>query len=192
AAASGSVDHWHAFARDSPLGILADLDGTLIPFASSPDEAVVTGPVAALLGALAALPDVSVAIVSGRTRESLEHALRDTPGLWLAAEYGGWLRAEGAWHASPAAGSTDPGALDALAGAFERIAAQYAKAWVERKTWSVCRHYRDVRRRERVGLYVQANAAFGAFAEDHPGFERIEAPRAFEVAVVRLRKGAAV
>jgi trehalose 6-phosphate synthase len=192
APASGSVDHWNAFARDSPLAILADLDGTLIPFASSPDEAVVEPSVAAVLQALSALPDVSVAIVSGRTRGSLEHALREAPGLWLAAEYGGWLRAEGAWRASPASAPPDLRALDALTDAFERIAAQYARAWVERKTWSVCLHYRDVRRRERMGLYVQANVAFHAFAADHPGFERVEAPRAFEAAMTRQRKGAAI
>src|SRR5262245_31459881 len=32
-------DHWLALARWTPLAIVTDLDGTLIPFASTPDEA---------------------------------------------------------------------------------------------------------------------------------------------------------
>ena len=163
-----------------------------IPFAPSPDQAVLGEALIALLQALAVLPGVSVAVVSGRTRESLEGAFRDAPRIWLAAEYGGWLRAEGAWHAPLAGVAPDPGELDALALAFSQIAAQYEHAWVERKTWAVCLHYRGVRRRERMGLLVQANAAFAAHVADHPGYEHIEAPKAFEVASTRLRKGVAI
>ena len=32
-------EHWTAIARHTPLGVLCDLDGTLVPFASSPEEA---------------------------------------------------------------------------------------------------------------------------------------------------------
>jgi trehalose-phosphatase len=176
---SGSADPWRAVARHSPLAILSDLDGTLVPFANRPDDTVVGADLLGLLDALAALPGVSLAIVSGRTRESLDDLFRDAPGIWLAAENGGWHRAEGAWYASLATTAPDAAALDPLTAAFERIAAQYDKAWVERKTWSVCLHYRNVRRRERTGVLVQANAAFEAFAASHPGYGRVEASQAF-------------
>src|SRR5690242_6345149 len=55
---------WMAIARHSPLGILCDLDGTLVPFASSPEEARPDADAIKLVTDLASLPGLSVAIVS--------------------------------------------------------------------------------------------------------------------------------
>ncbi len=171
----------------TPLAILTDLDGTLIPFAARPDEARPDAALVALLSRLAALPGLSLAVVSGRQKESLEGLFADAPGIWMVAEHGGWLRGQGAWQAPV---PTEPGALDVLAWEFERIAAQYKRAWVERKSWSVILHTRGVWHRERTGLLVQANAAFEAFRGT--GYERLESDLAFEIRLARINKSVAV
>src|SRR5262249_10919038 len=142
-----------------------------------------------LLRELARSDGVSVAMVSGRTRESMEALFVEAPGVWLVAEHGGWLRGDGAWQSTIPA---EPGALDALAADFEEIAAAYKKAWVEQKTWSVCLHYRGVRPRERTGILVQANAAFDARTRGRPGYEKLEGAGTLEVRPTAARKSAAV
>src|SRR5262245_5916459 len=93
------LKHWRSVVCQTPLGILSDLDGTLIPFALTPEEAKVGPAVISVLRDLAALPGVRVATVSGRLRDSLEAMTADVPGLFLVAEHGGWARATGAWQA---------------------------------------------------------------------------------------------
>ncbi len=178
---------WLAVARHTPVAILTDLDGTLIPFAPTPEEARPAPALVDLLGRLAALPGLSLAVVSGRPKESLEGFFRDAPGVWLVAEHGGWLRGMGAWQAPVPA---EPEALDELTADLERIAAQYPRAWVEKKTWSVCLHTRGVRHREKVGLLVQAAAAFEA--RHRSGYERLEGAETFELRLARVSKAAAV
>src|SRR5947209_7700832 len=88
---------WMAIARHTPLGILCDLDGTLVPFASSPDEARPDEPAVQLVTDLATLPGVTVAIVSGRPKDWLESFF---PGdqVFLVAEHGALRRGAGAWE----------------------------------------------------------------------------------------------
>src|SRR5437667_10551776 len=107
------LEHWRSFVCHTPLGILTDLDGTLIPFGMTPEEAKVEPAVAALLRDLAALPGVQVAAVSGRLRDSLESMLANVPGIFLVAEHGGWARAKGARQAMPQGAS---GAVDDVVG----------------------------------------------------------------------------
>ncbi len=49
------TEHWMTIARHTPLGILCDLDGTLVPFASSPEEARPDREAITLIEELAAL-----------------------------------------------------------------------------------------------------------------------------------------
>ncbi|MEZ4295973.1 MAG: trehalose-phosphatase [Polyangiaceae bacterium] len=184
-----SVEHWEALARHSPLGILLDLDGTLIPFAERPDDARPSPEQLDLLSGMARDPGLAVAMVSGRPRASMERLFGAAPGVWLVAEHGGWLRGDGAWTATIGA---SPIALDALAVAFERVAARHPRAWVERKTWSVCLHYRGVPQRERVALLVEANAAFEETLGGRPGLDWLEGAATLEVRPASIRKSAAI
>jgi trehalose 6-phosphate synthase/phosphatase len=77
-----------------PLVLLLDYDGTLVPFAQTPDLARPDPEAVALLGALAARPDTEVHVVSGRSRETLEQWLGDLP-IHLHAEHGLWSRPAG-------------------------------------------------------------------------------------------------
>ena len=83
------------------LVLLLDYDGTLVPFARTPDLAQPDPELLALLRRLAARPRTEVHVVSGRTRASLERWLGALP-VGLHAEHGYWSRGpDGAWTAAP-------------------------------------------------------------------------------------------
>ena len=90
-----------ARARAAPhLGLLLDYDGTLVPFAPTPDLAAPDPELVALLRRLAARPGTEVDVVSGRKRDTLDRWLGGLP-IALHAEHGLWSRpAGGAWHAA--------------------------------------------------------------------------------------------
>ena len=79
--------------------LLLDYDGTLVPFASTPDLAAPDAEVRRLLTALSERPGTRVHILSGRTRETLERWLGALP-IGLHAEHGFWsrLRPTSSWE----------------------------------------------------------------------------------------------
>jgi trehalose 6-phosphate synthase len=182
------LDHWLSVARYTPLAILADLDGTLIPFAATPEEARPDPELLELLASLAALPGLRVVIVSGRPHAVLEHYFPD-PSLWLVAEHGAWCRGEGAWQPTI---DLDVRPVHALADQLEAIAKDHPGARVEQKTWSAALHYRQVRPHERASLAVEASVAIDAFLAVHPRFERIDGNHVIEVRPSSARKSVAV
>src|SRR5690606_39127130 len=118
------VEHWMALARHTPLGILCDLDGTLVPFASSPEDARPDPEAVGLVERLAELQGVSVAIVSGRPKDWLEQFFV-TPHVFLVAEHGAQRRGAGAWEL---VGDLDPSPLADLAEDLERLARRHEGA----------------------------------------------------------------
>jgi trehalose 6-phosphate synthase/phosphatase len=89
-------------ARAPHLVLLLDYDGTLVPFAPTPDEAAPDAALRELLCALAARARTDVHVVSGRERKSLERWLGGLP-LALHAEHGfAWRpREAGSWTTLP-------------------------------------------------------------------------------------------
>ncbi|HEY9401820.1 MAG TPA: bifunctional alpha,alpha-trehalose-phosphate synthase (UDP-forming)/trehalose-phosphatase [Pyrinomonadaceae bacterium] len=81
-----------AFQEATGRRLLLDYDGTLVPYANRPQDAVPPAELAELLAALAADPATSVTVVSGRSRHDLERWFGNVKGLWLAAEHGAILR----------------------------------------------------------------------------------------------------
>ena len=128
----GMLAHWLSLARHTPLGVICDLDGTLLPFVATPSESRLSPGLAELLSGLAALPGLSLAIVSGRPREDLERLLAPVPGAWLVAEHGGWHRRAGAWEAAV---DRPPEDVEPLAARLQHLAAAVPGALVERKTY---------------------------------------------------------
>jgi trehalose 6-phosphate synthase len=183
------LEHWRSLACHTPLGILTDLDGTLIPFALTPDEARVDPERIALLRDLAALPGVTVAVVSGRARDSLDRLLSAVPEISLVAEHGGWKRAKGAWQAIA---ELAPVEFEGMARGLEAIAGRHAGALVERKTWSVTLHHRRVRPSEKAEILIEAATLVDTWLSTHPGFERLDGVEVVEIRPVRLRKSSAV
>ena len=169
--------------------MLADLDGTLIPFADRPEQARVPEELAGFLQSLAASPGIQVAVVSGRPREALERFFPTAPALWLVAEHGGWRRADGAWsEAVPG----EPRDLADLAAELDAIAVRVKGAHVERKTWSISLHYRQVGRRDLGGFLVEASEAVERWLAGHPAFERLDGSQIVEIRSARIRKSLAV
>lgn len=75
-----------------------DYDGTLVPLARTPDQAVPDRTLQALLGELADDPRNEMTIVSGRTRAFLQRHFGDLR-LNLVAEHGAWMkRRDGIWR----------------------------------------------------------------------------------------------
>jgi trehalose 6-phosphate synthase/phosphatase len=96
-----------ARARAAPrLALLLDFDGTLVPFAATPDLAAPDAALLALLRRLAARPGTSVDIVSGRKRDTLERWLGALP-IGLHAEHGLWSRPPGGSWAVADVGPTE-------------------------------------------------------------------------------------
>ncbi|MFZ5471731.1 MAG: bifunctional alpha,alpha-trehalose-phosphate synthase (UDP-forming)/trehalose-phosphatase [Myxococcota bacterium] len=120
--------------------LLLDYDGTLVPFADTPDQAVPNDQLLQLLAALAALPRTEVHVVSGRDRETLEDWLGHLP-VGIHAEHGFWSRPPGRseWVQAPV-GSTEwrRPALSIL----NDWAARTPGALVEEKSVGLAWHYR--------------------------------------------------
>jgi trehalose 6-phosphate synthase/phosphatase len=81
-----------AFQQAAGRRLLLDYDGTLVPYANRPQDAVPPAGLPALLATLAADPATLITVVSGRSRRDLESWFGDVKGLWLAAEHGAILR----------------------------------------------------------------------------------------------------
>ncbi len=71
-----------------PALIGLDRDGTLVPYAERPDEAVVDEPLRQLLKDLSAIGDTFVAVVSARSLTQLKIDFGDIDNIILAGNYG--------------------------------------------------------------------------------------------------------
>jgi len=182
------VEHWMAIARHTPLGILCDLDGTLVPFASAPEEARPDHDAVSLIEDLAALPGVVVAIVSGRPAEWLERFF-PTPSIRLVAEHGAMRRGAGAWENVL---NLDPTPLAALAEELVTLAARHPGSVIERKGTTVALHYRNVRRGRRGELIVEAYGIIDRFLTRQPAYERLEGILVTEIRPASVKKSSAV
>lgn len=181
-------EYWQSVARYTPLAILTDLDGTLIPFAPTPEDASPDAELLELLRSLTALPGLHVIVVSGRPHGVLERYFSD-PSVWLVAEHGAWCRGLGAWQSTI---DLDPKPIVELSDRLEVIAKGCPGARVERKTWSCAVHYRQMRPHIRAAFSVEIAAVIDEFLEHHPAFERIDGNQVIEVRAAAARKSFAV
>jgi trehalose 6-phosphate synthase len=181
-------EEWLELVTHRPLGILTDLDGTLLPFAATPDEARPSPNLLHLIEELSALPGVTLAIVSGRPRVWFEHTLPATSAL-IVAEHGAWRRGRGGWEALI---SLDPQAIDSLAAELGRVVESYPGALLERKTWALALHYRNVSERDKMGLLVQATAVVDPWLSANRDFDDLAGTEVLEVRPRAARKDNAV
>ncbi len=70
-----------------PLVVMLDVDGTLAPIAPRPEDAVVPPETRRLVAALAALPDVRVALVSGRAATDARRMV-GVANVWVIGNHG--------------------------------------------------------------------------------------------------------
>jgi alpha,alpha-trehalose-phosphate synthase [UDP-forming]/trehalose-phosphatase len=177
---------WLERARRDRLAVLLDLDGTLIPFAPTVEEAELDAPAVRLLDALAQA-GVQVAIVSGRPRSNVESLRQRLPHAWFTAEHGVWRSTGEDWTGPREQGSE----LDSLQDALAPFASTPG-ARLERKTLSLCVHWRNVAEEHRENLIAAVELLCDEWLESQPDYERLEGVAMLEVRRQTANKGAAV
>jgi trehalose 6-phosphate synthase/phosphatase len=130
------TEEYHRSARRL---LILDYDGTLVPFASSPELAKPTTESLRVLRSLANDPRNELLLASGRDRASLDQWFSGMP-IGLAAEHGAWIRERnGDWKVQQFSG---PEWKRKLFPILEMYADRVSGAFVEEKEFSLVWHYR--------------------------------------------------
>jgi trehalose 6-phosphate synthase/phosphatase len=121
--------------------LLLDYDGTLIGFAPRPELAIPTPDLLDLLARLSANPRNRVVVISGRRKSDLESWFAPAvPGIWLAAEHGGFLRGPGGeWTPLHSDGGDWKQRVRPV---FEHFVERTPGSLIEEKELSLTWHYR--------------------------------------------------
>jgi len=179
---------WQHLASAASIIAAVDLDGTLLPFAPTPQEAVVDGATAELIDAVAATPGVTLGIISGRPRELVADLATRFPKVAFAAEHGVWRFASGVWESA-----LDPvPQLDEIERALTGLAKRYPGALIERKTCSVCLHWRRVNEPHHARIAAAAEVIVDEWLETQPSLERLPGVEMLEVRHRAAHKGSAL
>jgi trehalose 6-phosphate phosphatase len=123
------------------IHIASDYDGTLIPIAEHPDQVSMAERTRAVLHRLSGLPDVRLAVLSGRRLEDLEREFNGGR-IFLAGAGGLESRDEnGRKQVHLPADSTLP---EPLRQSLDTWCQRFPGSWVEDKRFSYALHYRAV------------------------------------------------
>ena len=129
------------YLRSKTRLIFLDYDGTLVPFAATPEAAKPNAELLSLLTALAQDDANEVVIISGRNKESLGEFFKDT-NIGLVAEHGAWIRDKtGNWTI---AGNFNTDWKEIVKPILNRYKTRTPGALVEEKDFSLVWHYRKV------------------------------------------------
>jgi trehalose 6-phosphate synthase/phosphatase len=123
------------------LAILLDYDGTLVPIARTPNQAVPDQALLRLLASLAERPNTMVHIVSGRAQDLLEDWFGMLP-ITVWAEHGVWVRPFGGrvWAAASEIG--DCAWIADVRTIMQDFVSATPGAFIEEKAASIAWHYR--------------------------------------------------
>jgi trehalose 6-phosphate phosphatase len=175
-----------AIASRTPLVLLLDIDGTLAPIAPTPQDAGVPEGTKQVLRRLVVLPDVHIALVTGRrTDDAL--AMVGVHEVWVVGTHGAELLAPDGRHETDPLVAAHEGAVARAARALERDLAPIPGALVEDKRWSVVAHTRLASRGDVATVERIARAA-----ADREGLRVTVGKEVFELrAPVDVDKGTA-
>ncbi len=120
--------------------LLLDYDGTLRPFAATPQQAIPSAGLIKLIRNLAAQTGTTLCIVSGRPRVTLEDWFGHLPVV-LAAEHGAFIKNEGDWVQQQATMHDQKKLIIPL---LQHYADRTPGARIEEKDFAVVWHYRGV------------------------------------------------
>jgi trehalose-phosphatase len=175
-----------AFAAQPKVLVAVDFDGTLSPFVLDPMQArALPGGVEALRRA-AALPGVSVAVVSGRDLATLETITGIGPGdgITLIGSHGAQLDLDDSDELDPDAAAR----LIAVTSELAAIRSRYPQVRLEHKASAVALHTRGVD----SSIATAATAAAREVADRHPGVHIMPGKNVVELTVLEANKGTAV
>lgn len=177
----------------STLLVATDFDGVLAPFESDPMDVTPVPGAMDTLRALAALPHVHVAVVSGRDLETLRTltGLRPDEEIVLIGSHGAESSSSAVREAMEAAAVTpdDEVTLAELRSDIETLVKEsHPEAGIEYKSAAVVVHVRGVPRE--IGDAAIADAR--RVALDHPGVKVLKGKSVLELSVSHADKGSAV
>ena len=124
-----------------PLVIMLDVDGTLAPIAPRPEDATVPIETRRAIGALAVMPDVHIALVSGRSAQDARRIV-GLDRLWCIGNHGCELINHGGELTLDPQVEPYRGAVAQAARRLESLAAPIAGVRVEDKGPTLSVHYR--------------------------------------------------
>jgi trehalose 6-phosphate phosphatase len=171
-------------AREPHLLVACDYDGTLAPIVDVPAEARPRRESVAALRALAALPDTSVAVISGRSLHDLAALSRLPEEIHLVGSHGTEFDVGFARALAPEALAL----RDRVTEELHAIAAPKPGVLVEHKPAGVALHYRQASEEDGAA----ALAAVREGPAQLPGVHAREGKRVIELAVVHADKGYAL
>ncbi|MGH7293502.1 MAG: trehalose-phosphatase, partial [Polyangiaceae bacterium] len=171
-------DFWVTLARHAPLGIVSDLDGTLLPFAETPEAASPPPETLRLVEEVASLPGLKLVIVSGRSPQVLDQLFPAPRATALVAEHGAWRSGPLGWEPML---SVDARSLDALVSELASVQGRCSAMRLERKTWSLTLHLRRVAAHEKMGVFVDATAIVDPWLAANPDFEDVAGDEVIEI-----------
>ncbi len=131
-----------AYARASRRLLILDYDGTLVPFAKRPQQAVPPPVVLDTLSALASDPQNCVALMSGRSAENMDRWFGSVRGLWLAAEHGAELKASSISTWEPLRSQVPAEWKNTVMPILEHFVDRTPGSFVEEKKYALVWHYR--------------------------------------------------
>jgi trehalose-phosphatase len=178
-----------ATAADSLL-LATDFDGTISEVVQSPEEARAVPGALSALSTLARAKGVHVALVSGRSMESLRRLTAAIPHAWRVAEHGAFIAPPGDADDPLPVCNADPDLLDVLEREAGSVAARFPGMRVERKTASVAVHVREVDPKDRDRA-LAALDPFRALAR-RAGLDPMEGRQVVEARHARCTKEAAL
>jgi trehalose 6-phosphate synthase/phosphatase len=122
--------------------LILDYDGTLVPHADFPQQAVPPSNLVRLLAALAAEPHNLVALMSGRRAEDLERWFGAIENMWLVAEHGAELKSprSSSWEPLRSQVSTDW--KSTVMPILEHFVDRTPGSFLEEKKYALVWHYR--------------------------------------------------
>lgn len=163
--------------------LLLDYDGTLVPFARMPSEAVPSLELISLLRQLC--EKATVYIVSGRDSVFLDQHLGQLP-LGLVAEHGAMIRHhKGDWAEMQAITCSDWRMyVNSLFGEFTTL---YPGSFVEQKKFSLAWHYRNADDTATAG----AARLYAELAEKTMDYQVLKGNKVIEVRCAGINKGKA-
>lgn len=125
----------------TPLVVMLDVDGTLAPIVSRPEDATVSAETRAVLDRLVASKHVHVVLVSGRTATDARAIVR-VNGVWTIGNHGfETVTPEGELETDPDL-ADQAAAIAQAARELEPIVAAVTGAKLENKRWTLSVHYR--------------------------------------------------
>jgi trehalose-phosphatase len=152
-------------ARAPSLLVATDYDGTISDIATNPMAACPREGAIEALAAITRAPGAVVALISGRTTESLRAQTRGLDGVWRSSEHGAFLEAP----AGPLVRLAPPvpeATLAALGDAANALKRRIEGARVELKQTGVSIHLREVAPERRPAALAML-AGFEAIAAEH-------------------------